>query len=300
MKDIDPKLLRAFLSVAKARSFTAAARMLGCSQGTASVRIRALEEKLELRLLDRGGNGSTLTPAGRELLPDAQALVDMHDRLIESATSGSLAGPIRLGVAQIYGVSLLSSFLKPIVDRYPAIEFSIECRQSWQLEQNILARHLDLAIVTLFEESPSAPVLCRPRLHWAAAPGFELDPNAPVPFAGCREPCLIRAAALGALEQHGVAIRNALHTDDQQAVVGAVAAGAALTAMVEGAIPPGLQIIDGASGLPDLGRTRIQMLERPGLTSEAAQLVKREIASHCRNIAAQTRTAGERHPALSG
>lgn len=293
MADVDPKLLRAFLNVAKAQSFTAAARIMGCSQGTVSLRVRALENQLGQRLLDRSGRSVTLTPAGRELLPNAQTLVDMHDRLFESAASRSVAGPVRLGVAQTYAIPLLSELLKPIVEKYPAIEFNIQCTRSIELEQKILARVLDLAIVSLFEETPSAPVLCRPHLHWVAAPDFELDVARPIPFTGFYEPCLFRSAALAALEQSGIAYRETLQTSDEQAVLGAVAGGTAITVMAEGTIPADLRIVAGSSTLPNLGRTRIQLLERPGLASEAAQLVKRRIAKYYRNFAARLRTAGE-------
>ena len=46
MEDIDPKLLRTFLYVARERKFSAAARLLGLSPSTVSLRIRTLERRL--------------------------------------------------------------------------------------------------------------------------------------------------------------------------------------------------------------------------------------------------------------
>ena len=70
--DIDTKLFRSFLAVAAERSFSLGARRLGFSQATMSLRIRVLEEKLGVRLLDRGPRNVQLTAAGRSLLPDVR------------------------------------------------------------------------------------------------------------------------------------------------------------------------------------------------------------------------------------
>ena len=88
--DIEIKLLRAFVGVATEQSFTAAARLVGCSQGAISMRVRALENQLGVRLFHRARLNVRLTPAGEELFPAAQALLDSHDRLFGEARSGRL------------------------------------------------------------------------------------------------------------------------------------------------------------------------------------------------------------------
>ena len=97
MEDIDPKLLRAFLHVARERSFSAAARTLGLPPSTVSLRIRTLERKLETRLFERDGRGVTLAPAAPDLLPAAREIVDMHDRLFECAASISVRESVEPG-----------------------------------------------------------------------------------------------------------------------------------------------------------------------------------------------------------
>ena len=104
MIDIDTKLLRSFLSVATEKSFSTAAERLGCSQGTMSVRIRTLEDELGQRLFDRGRHNLKLTAAGRDLMPHAQTLVDMHDRLVDRAAARRVSGRVRLGVSENQGV----------------------------------------------------------------------------------------------------------------------------------------------------------------------------------------------------
>ena len=59
--------LTAFLAVARERSFTKAAARLGVSQSTLSHTIRALEERLGVRVLARTTRSVSLTEAGERL-----------------------------------------------------------------------------------------------------------------------------------------------------------------------------------------------------------------------------------------
>ena len=79
--------LRAFLAIAAEGSFLRAGRKLGISQATVSLRIKRLEEGLRIRLFKRGNRAEETqpTPAGHEMLLDAEALVAMHDRIVRRA-----------------------------------------------------------------------------------------------------------------------------------------------------------------------------------------------------------------------
>ena len=171
MIDLDTKQLRSFLCLAVERSFSEAARQLGCSQATMSVRIQKLEETFGVRLFDRGPHEVKLTAEGRDLLPDIRALVDMQDRMYERTQTRRVIGQIRIGIAESYEASLLPGLLKYMQQNYAAAELDITCRPSWRLQQLIEARTLDLAVVTLPEESQSAVVLRRPQLSLGGRPG---------------------------------------------------------------------------------------------------------------------------------
>ena len=68
MQRVDFNNLRAFIAVARERSFTRAAAQLGVSQSALSHTIRGLEEKLGIRLLTRTTRGVSPTEAGERLL----------------------------------------------------------------------------------------------------------------------------------------------------------------------------------------------------------------------------------------
>ncbi len=77
-----------------------------------SLHIRTLEDKLGARLLHRSPHSVALTAEGRRLLPEIQALVDMHDRMVGRLQSGPVYGEVRLGVAEAYAASLFPGLLK--------------------------------------------------------------------------------------------------------------------------------------------------------------------------------------------
>ncbi len=60
--------LLAFVTVARAGSFTRAAATLGASQSALSQTISALEDRLQIRLLTRTTRSVSTTPAGERLM----------------------------------------------------------------------------------------------------------------------------------------------------------------------------------------------------------------------------------------
>jgi len=73
---MDPRRLLTFRAVARAGSFSAAARELSLTQPAVSQQVAALERELGARLINRGPGGLTLTDAGELALEHAEALAD--------------------------------------------------------------------------------------------------------------------------------------------------------------------------------------------------------------------------------
>src|SRR2546423_14811334 len=72
---MDTKQLTAFCAVVERRSFSQAADRLGVTQPAVSLQIRALEERLGQRLLDRSGRRVEPTEAGVPPLPGGPKVV---------------------------------------------------------------------------------------------------------------------------------------------------------------------------------------------------------------------------------
>ena len=72
----DIRQLRAFCVVARAGSFTQAARELHLTQSGVSHSMKALEQETGCRLLDRLGKKAVLTQAGEQLLQHAEKILE--------------------------------------------------------------------------------------------------------------------------------------------------------------------------------------------------------------------------------
>ena len=111
MIDLDTKQLHSFLRLVETGSFSKAARQIGCSQATMSVRIQKLEEAFGALLFERGHHEVSLTAEGRDLLPDIRSLIDLQDRMARRLQSKRVIGEVRLGIAEGFETALLPELL---------------------------------------------------------------------------------------------------------------------------------------------------------------------------------------------
>ncbi|WP_443750737.1 LysR family transcriptional regulator [Asticcacaulis solisilvae] len=119
--------LSAFVHVAKARSFTRAAARLGVSQSALSQTVRALEERLGLRLLTRTTRSVSPTEAGERLLQTlAPRFEDIESELAAlTALRDRPAGTIRITAGEHAAVSVLEPSMNSFLNHYPDITVEI-------------------------------------------------------------------------------------------------------------------------------------------------------------------------------
>lgn len=120
--------LRYLVALADAGQYRRAARDLGISQPSLSLQITALEERLGLRLFERGRGGVMLTPAGRELCQRARGIIDdvtglaaLSDELREG-----LSGTLRLGSTPTIGPYILPAVLRDLHAGFPDLRLVLQ------------------------------------------------------------------------------------------------------------------------------------------------------------------------------
>lgn len=98
----DLRSLRIFCTVAQARGFAAAENQLNMSKASISRHIREVEEKLGIRLCERGPRGFELTGAGRVALEVASAALRSLERIKPEidAVRGLLSGTLEIGMTE--------------------------------------------------------------------------------------------------------------------------------------------------------------------------------------------------------
>jgi DNA-binding transcriptional LysR family regulator len=119
--------LLAFLAVAKERNFTRAAAKLGMSQSALSQIVRALEERLGVRLLSRTTRSVAPTQAGERLLRTIAPKFDEMD--VELAALSELrekpAGTIRITATENAADAVLMPALAKLLPKYPDIKVEV-------------------------------------------------------------------------------------------------------------------------------------------------------------------------------
>lgn len=119
--------LTAFVAVASRRSFRHAADELGMAPSTLSHAMRALEERMGVRLLNRTTRSVSPTEAGFELLGRLQpALATLDDALDSIATfRGNVAGNVRINAPRLAATLLVRDVLPPMAERFPGVVVDI-------------------------------------------------------------------------------------------------------------------------------------------------------------------------------
>jgi DNA-binding transcriptional LysR family regulator len=124
---VDLRQLEIFVKVAERGSFSKAAEALFLTQPTVSEHVRALEDELGLRLLDRLGRGATLTRAGQLLSSYAIRMLALSREARQAMDSfqGRLSGELIIGASTIPGEYVLPAFVGRFKDKYPDISITL-------------------------------------------------------------------------------------------------------------------------------------------------------------------------------
>jgi len=145
MRGNDFAELAAFVAVAEAQSFVRAASRLGLSRSALSHTIRALEERVGTRLLNRTTRSVSLTEPGRTLfarLPAAFAEIkDAVDGL--GVYRERPAGMIRLNLPRVAAEILIASKLPAFVASYPDIHVDLTIEDEFS---DIVGRGYDAGV----------------------------------------------------------------------------------------------------------------------------------------------------------
>ncbi|MGN8169562.1 LysR family transcriptional regulator [Agrobacterium sp. 22117] len=119
--------LTAFMAVATHRSFRRAADELGTAPSTLSHTVRALEERLGVRLLNRTTRSVSPTEAGLSLLNRLHNVMNSLDEALDATAAfrGNVAGRVRINAPRVTIAYLVREILPLMTERYPDVEVDL-------------------------------------------------------------------------------------------------------------------------------------------------------------------------------
>ncbi len=141
----DWQLIRSFLAVLEAGSFTAAARATGAHQPTLTRHVADLEAQLGTPLFERTGRGVVPTAAAHEILASAQQMQAGAAALSEaiSGRRDRLGGTVRITASQVMAAWLLPAILTELHATEPSIQLELVASND---VDNLLRRDADIAV----------------------------------------------------------------------------------------------------------------------------------------------------------
>ncbi|WLW58188.1 LysR family transcriptional regulator [Streptomyces sp. YU58] len=120
--------LRLFLVLSEELHFGRAAARVYVTQPAFSQQIRSLEQRLGVTLVERGGRGTRLTPAGQALTEEARAVVDAMARLRQTVDrhAGTARGRLRIGsLGAEAAMPYAHAVLARLRERHPDLEIEV-------------------------------------------------------------------------------------------------------------------------------------------------------------------------------
>lgn len=166
--------LAAFLAVARERSFTRAAARLGVSQSALSHTIRALEERLGVRLLTRTTRSVAPTEAGERLILSVGPKLDEIEAELAALTAlrDTPAGHIRLTASEHAFRTVLWPALQPMLRAYPDISVEVVVESTFR---DIVNDRFDAGVrlgESLEQDMIAVPISPAMRLLVVGAPSY--------------------------------------------------------------------------------------------------------------------------------
>lgn len=145
---IDSRQLRAFASLARVGSFTLAAKELHLTQSAISHSMKALENEMGCRLLDKMGKKVVLTEAGEALLVHVERiLTEMGLARAQLDQLGKWGqSRLRLGASATACQHILPTVLREFRESFPQCAISIEPGDTPDMIAALRDRRIDLAV----------------------------------------------------------------------------------------------------------------------------------------------------------
>lgn len=167
--------LELLLAVARIGSLSGAAKRMGITQPAASSRIRAMETRLGVALVDRSPRGSTLTAEGALVTDWARRVVEAAEAFDAGAQAlrGRRDSRLRVAASMTIAEYLLPGWLIALRGQRPGTAVSLHAGNSAVVAERVLAHEADLGFVEGLSvpEGLDSAVIAQDRLVVAVAPG---------------------------------------------------------------------------------------------------------------------------------
>ena len=225
---------KVFCDLVETGSFSQAGVLNSITQSAVSQQIRAIEDKFQVRLVERGQRNFALTAEGSAFLTASREILDVYNNLGHRLHEmrDVVAGELR--IASIYSIGLheLPPCLKTFREKFPDVELHVEYRRSQQVYAQVADGAVDLGLVAypakrigllaeIFSEDRMV-LICHPRHPLARRPRVKIEELNGEKFIAFEPDQPTRKVIDRYLREHSVEIEHAMEFDNIETVKRAV------------------------------------------------------------------------------
>lgn len=145
--------LKAFVKVVQTKSYQETAKILSISQPAVTLRVKAIEDHFQTKLLQRKSDGVTLTPQGEALYKEFQHILQKWEQLEYHFLSDQPVGCLTLGASTIPSEYLLPELLRGFRLQYPDVDFKMKVSGTKEVISWLLKRKVDVIVTGRPEEN---------------------------------------------------------------------------------------------------------------------------------------------------
>jgi len=147
--ELNLHLLEQFVTLARTKNFTRAAKELNLSQSALSRAIQKMEEQLSQQLFERKPREVVLTDLGELLLERAQQILKLMEDMFSELSEAGRRGRIRLGAIPTIAPYFLPGLLSSFAQSHPDISVIVQEDTTENLIKRCSHGEIDLAILAL-------------------------------------------------------------------------------------------------------------------------------------------------------
>jgi DNA-binding transcriptional LysR family regulator len=273
MADLDPYLLRAFLTVVEIGTVNGAAASLNRTQAAVSMQIRKLEGLVGVTLFERSTKGLDLTAEGQVLVPFAREIITLNDEIGRRLNGKVIEGRVRFGVVEDFAATRLIDILRAFRDQNPKVDIDIIVEPNRRLAALFENDQLDLVVCDSACLDRKPLLIWTEHLLWAVQSDFVVEAGVPLPIILFDETCPWRVQSIAALSHRDITWKTVCVASTLVAMATAVRVGIGIGPMIAATIPEGCRVLDHASDLPRPIRIDIGFYARSDGSEETRYLV---------------------------
>jgi DNA-binding transcriptional LysR family regulator len=140
---------KVFADLIATGSFSKAAEANGITQSAVSQQVRAIEDRFQVRLLERGRRTVTLTPEGRAFLDASREILGVYDDLSSRIQTlrREIAGDLTIASILTIGLHELPPYLKVFRRTFPDVKVVMHYCRSDEVYARVIERRANIGLV---------------------------------------------------------------------------------------------------------------------------------------------------------